>query len=127
MGGEKSTMTYAADRLTVCAWPVADAPTFKKDPSVNAALSELVSEETAGDPMSEKKWQRSSLRQLEKPMGESGHGVSHSTIGSLLKSMDYSVKANVKRLAGASHPDRDQQFEYIAQQKQLFRTEGQPI
>lgn len=99
----------------------------KKDPNMNAALSAVVSEETAGDPMSEAKWQRSSLRQLEKQMSESGHPVSHSTIGSILKKMDYSLKANVKRLAGASHPDRNQQFEYIAQQKELFRTAGQPI
>ena len=33
--------------------------------------------------------------------------------------MNYSLKANLKRLAGAAHPDRNRQFEYIEQQKCL--------
>jgi hypothetical protein len=87
----------------------------------------LVKEETAGDPMSEQKWQRSSLRHLADELAQAGYGVSHTTIGRLLKAMKYSLKANVKRLSGASHPDREQQFAYIARQKTAFLAAGLPV
>jgi len=77
--------------------------------------------------MSEQKWQRKSLRQLVEEMAQIGHWVSHTTIERLLKDLDYSLKANAKRLAGAEHPDRDQQFEYIQQQRQAFGAAGLPI
>ena len=57
-------------------------------------------EETAGDPMSDQKWQRSSLRQVEKALVAIEQKVSHTTVGRLLKEMKYSLKANVKRVAG---------------------------
>jgi len=90
-------------------------------------LRELVAPETAGDPMSEQKWQRSSLRHLSTTLSEHGHPVSHTTVGRLLEDMDYSLKANVKRLAGKAHPDRDRQFEYIQQQIQAFLAAGWPV
>jgi hypothetical protein len=89
-----------------------------------AQLKALVEPETAGDPMSERKWRRSSLRALSLALGQQ---VSHTTVGRLLKAMDYSLKANVKRLTGEPHPERDTQFEYIEQQKQSFRAAGLPI
>ncbi len=86
-----------------------------------------MADETAGDPMSEQKWQRSSLRQIEKRLDADGHPASHTTVGRLLKDMKYSLKANVKRLAGTSHPDRDKQFEYIASLKRVFTEAGLPV
>lgn len=86
----------------------------------------MLEEETAGDPMSEQKWQRSSLRHLMDELSRLGHWVSHTTIGRLLKQMDYSLKANAKRLSGSNHPDRDQQFRYIASQKQAYLNLGLP-
>jgi hypothetical protein len=41
--------------------------------------------------------------------------------------MGYSLKANVKRLSGSNHPDRDRQFQYIAVQKAIFQQAGLPI
>lgn len=74
--------------------------------------------------MSERRWVRSSLRHLqEKLEGQ----VSHTTIGRLLREMDYSLKVNVKRLTGDPHPDRDQQFTYIESQKQAFLQAGWPV
>lgn len=74
--------------------------------------------------MSERKWRRSSLRALSQALGGK---ISHTTVGRLLKDLDYSLKANVKRLTGDPHPDRDTQFAYIEQQKQAFREAGLPI
>lgn len=76
--------------------------------------------------MSEQKWVRSSLRHLSARLAPA-HSISHTTVGRLLEQMDYSLKVNVKRLSGAAHPDREQQFEYIQSQIQAFRQAGLPI
>ena len=44
----------------------------------------------------------------------------------MLKNLDYSLKANVKKEAGKDHPDRDEQFVYIQMQKQIFQDAGLP-
>jgi Rhodopirellula transposase DDE domain len=90
-------------------------------------LKDEVEGETAGDPMSGKKWQRSSLRQVSRKLKEAGHAISAPTVARLLKAQNYSLKANNKRLAGASHPDRNAQFEYLQGQKQAFLTAGLPV
>ncbi len=77
--------------------------------------------------MSEQKWQRSSLRHVADELAKAGYGVSHTTIGRLLKAMKYSLKANLKRLSGTSHPDREPQFAYIARQKAAFLAAGLPV
>jgi hypothetical protein len=86
----------------------------------------LIAGETASDPMSEQKWQRSSLRHLSAELTQDQHAVSHTTVGRLLVKMGYSLKANLKRFSGAAHPDRNQQFEYIEAQKQAFLEAGLP-
>ncbi len=50
--------------------------------------------------------------------------LSHTTIGRLLRKLGYSLRANVKRLSGPPHPDRDKQFRYIQRQKRRFSREG---
>ena len=77
--------------------------------------------------MSDEKWLRSSLRHLSERLKANGHRACPKTVGRLLKAMNYSLKANVKRQAGVQHPDRNTQFEYIEAQKQLFLRNGWPI
>jgi Rhodopirellula transposase DDE domain len=77
--------------------------------------------------MSEQKWVRSSLRHLSETLKAKGHRACPMTVGRLLVKMDYSLKANVKRLAGAHHPDRNTQFEHIDQQTQFFLSQGWPV
>jgi hypothetical protein len=86
----------------------------------------LLKDETAGDPMSEQKWHRSSLRHLMEKMEQLGYWISHTTIARLLEKLGYSLKANEKRLSGSDHPDRDRQFRYIATQKALFQKADLP-
>jgi hypothetical protein len=57
----------------------------------------------------------------------SGYRISQTTLKRLLEEMKYSLKANVKRLAGSSHPDRERQFEYIASQRHSFEANGMPV
>jgi hypothetical protein len=87
----------------------------------------MVTPETAGEPGSKQKWVRSSLRELSRRLAQIGHAASPPTVSRLLKKLDYSAKANVKKEAGKDHPDRDEQFGYIQTQKQAFRDAGLPI
>ena len=62
--------------------------TEKKAPLIEAALLKMVAPETAGDPMSEHKWVRSSLRKLSQRLAHGGHAVSAPTVGRRLKAHD---------------------------------------
>ncbi len=91
------------------------------------ALQALVEPVTTGDPMSEQKWVRASLRSLSRRLGEAGHPASPPTVRRLLDDRGYRLHANTKQLeAGAAHPDRDQQFRYLAEQRQAFGAAGLP-
>ena len=83
--------------------------------------------ETAGDPMSDQKWVRSSLRALSTRLAASGHSASPPTVARLLGKLDYALHVNAKKLeARATHPDRDAQFEHIAAIRQAFAAAGLP-
>ena len=92
-----------------------------------STLQGMVEPETAGNPMNAEKWIRSSLRHLSEQMKGKGYPACPKTIGRLLQSLDYSLKANAKRDGGSQHPDRNTQFEYIEAQKQLFLSNGWPV
>lgn len=98
-----------------------------KDPDIEPALERMLSDEVAGDPMGCQKWVRSSLRHLSKHLKEQGHQAGISTVARLLRKMGYSLRVNKKKQAGAQHPDRDQQFRYIAVLKAQFLGEGLPV
>jgi Rhodopirellula transposase DDE domain len=59
------------------------APRRKKDPALEGTLDALVQEDPAGDPMSEQKWVRCSLRQLSRRLKDAGHPASPPTVGRL--------------------------------------------
>jgi hypothetical protein len=97
------------------------------DPGVEPALQGLLSEEIAGDPMGRQRWVRSSLRNLSKRLEEQGHRACTHTVARLLRKMGYSLQIAQKQRAGAQHPDRDQQFRYIAELKEKFLDDGLPV
>jgi Rhodopirellula transposase DDE domain len=73
-------------------------------------------------------WVRSSLRSLRDRLEAVGHPVSAPTVGRLLKDLGYALHVNAKKLeASSNHPDRDQQFDYIAVQRAMFTAAGLPI
>jgi hypothetical protein len=85
-----------------------------------------MADETAGDPMSALKWTRKSTRKVSRELKRQKIPASPRTVARLLKDMDFSLKANRKIIAGTQHPDRDQQFKYIAKMKKRFEALGQP-
>ena len=77
--------------------------------------------------MTAQKWVRSSLRTLSTKL-EAGHGVSLPTRARLLRKLDYSPRVNANKIeASSNHPDREQQFNYIAVQRAIFTAAGLPI
>jgi hypothetical protein len=99
----------------------------EKDPDITPALERILSDEVAGDPMGRQKWVPSSIRNLSKQLKEQGHQAGHGSIARLLRKMGYSLQVNKKKQAGAQHPDRDEQFKYIAALKAEFLREGLPV
>src|SRR5262249_49657943 len=98
-----------------------------KDPGIVAALERLLVDEVAGDPMSEQRWVRSSLRRLSQQLKQEGHQASTNTVSRLLKNMGFSLKANQRKQGRPGCPERDAQFQYIASQRQRFTAAGLPI
>jgi transposase len=89
-------------------------------------LTELVEATTRGDPESPLLWTSRSLANLAKAMKELGYPMSKSTLSRLLKKLGYSLQANAKRLEGKQHPDRDAQFEHIAETVRRQQERGDP-
>jgi hypothetical protein len=77
--------------------------------------------------MSERKWLNCRLADIQDRLGEQGHGVSLPVIGRLLKQNDYALRANVKQTEGKAHPERDQQFEHIHEQRTAHQAHGQAV
>ncbi len=84
-----------------------------QDPSLRAALEELIAPVTRGHPESPLRWTCKSTRQLAQALAEQGYAVSHTVVAELLQHLGYSLQANAKTLEGKQHPDRDAQFQYI--------------
>jgi Rhodopirellula transposase DDE domain len=83
------------------------------DPTLLKDLEALVESGSRGDPESLLRWTSKSVRHLAAGLRERGHGVHFTTVAKLLGLLGYSLQANVKTREGASHPDRDAQFEHI--------------
>jgi Rhodopirellula transposase DDE domain len=88
-------------------------PLSVTDPSLLDDLRRLVEPTTRGDPDRPLLWTAKSLRNLTAGLCALGHRVCHNTVGTLLRTLGYSLQANRKTREGANHPDRDAQFGYL--------------
>jgi len=96
------------------------------DPGLLAALEALLEPATRGDPQSPLRWTCKSTRRLADELTRRRHPVSVNTVAALLHQAGYSLQANRKTREGASHPDRNAQFEHINAQVRRFLDRGQP-
>jgi hypothetical protein len=104
-------------------------PIEMRRPGIEAVLEEILTDEAAGDPMGGKRWVRSSLDHLSKALNDRGYDASSTVVSRLLGNLGYSPKAN-ERKQGQSKPncpERDEQFRYIATQRQCFIAAGRPV
>jgi len=97
------------------------------DPALRDALEALVEPATRGDPMSPLRWTCKSTMQLAAALAGQGRTIGERTVASMLHEMGYSLQGNLKTREGTSHPDRDEQFRYIARQTRSFQRRGAPV
>ena len=96
-------------------------------PNILEKLETLVDPVSRGDPRSPLRWTCKSTRHLSQELGRKGYSISNVTVADLLHRLDYSLQANAKTLEGASHPDRDAQFQYINSRVKGFLRRHQPV
>jgi hypothetical protein len=99
-----------------------------KDKTLYADLNALIEPVTRGDPEGPLRWTSKSLVKLSDELHALGHSeASPSLISDLLYDLGYSLQANAKTLEGSSHPDRDAQFNHIANRVREYQLEQQPV
>jgi hypothetical protein len=97
------------------------------DTGLLETLEWLVEPVTRGDPCSSLRWTCKSTTNLAEELSQMGHPVSPRTVGRLLNADGYSLQSNRKTKEGASHPDRNAQFEWISATVSQFQQRGQPV
>ena len=90
-------------------------------------LESLVEESSRGDPESLLRWTSKSVRNLAEGLREMGHEVHFTSVATLLRSLGYSLQANVKTREGRRHPDRDLQFRHINRAAKAAVAAGWPV
>jgi len=96
-------------------------------PGIEEALERLVDPMTRGDPCSPLRWTCKSRAKLTAALVKGGWQVSSTTVGRLLHELGYSLQSVRKRREGASHPDRNAQFETINATAADFLQRHQPV
>ena len=99
----------------------------ESDPQLIAELEALIEPTTRGDPVTALRWTCKSSRRLADELTSQGHRVSHQSVASLLRAMNYSLQANRKNKEGSHQPDRDAQFQFISTQVRRRQTAGDPV
>jgi hypothetical protein len=101
--------------------------TVDTDLTLKTDLEKLVQPTERGEPESPLRWTCKSVRRLAGELKGMGHRTSHRMVAELLHDLGYSLQANRKTLEGASHPDRDAQFEHINRQAQEYHATVDPV
>ena len=83
-------------------------------------------DDTAGSPMGGLKWSRKSTYTVSEELRSINICIGPKTTGKLLKDLEYSLRSNRKTIAETQHPDRNKQFEIIADMRKQFAELGQP-
>jgi transposase len=97
------------------------------DESLLVDLDALVEPMSRGDPMSVLRWTCKSTTRLAEELNRIGHRVSQRSVCVLLTQMGYSLQSVRKTREGAQHPDRDAQFQYIANKVAQYQRQRQPV
>jgi hypothetical protein len=97
------------------------------DAGLQEALETLLEPVTRGHPESPLRWTCKSTQKLAEELRKQNHPVGARTVAALLRDAGYSLQANRKTREGASHPDRNAQFEYINDEVVRFQRRRQPV
>jgi transposase len=99
----------------------------EKDPTLLLDLERLVDEDSRGDPERPLRWTAKSVRKLADELRGLGHRVHFTSVAKLLRSLGYSLQANVKAKEGSQHRDRDAQFGHINTVVAAALQAGEPV
>lgn len=91
------------------------------------ALESIVSPHTMGDPMKVLLWTSKSLRNISNALTDRGFIISYVTVGSILRSIGFSLQVNKKTDEGGKDPDRNSQFEFINETALSFMKDNEPV
>ncbi len=89
--------------------------------------------ETAGDPMSGLKWTKRATRKIAAQLATLNIYASHVAVANLLHQMGFSLRGNRKTIAAGTNvsantkEERNIQFEYISELRELFEERGDPV
>jgi len=100
---------------------------LESDPTILDDIERLVDEDSRGDPESLLRWTAKSVRQVAGALREMGHEVHFTSVATFMRLLGYSLQANVKTKEGASHPDRDAQFQHINRTAKAAVAAGWPV
>ena len=95
---------------------------------IKETIEKIVADKTYGNPENPLTWTTKSLRNITEQLTEAGYEIKHDTVGKILKELGYSLQQNQKMLQlGESHPDRNEQFEFINKKSGEFVRLKQPV
>ena len=127
-GRDELRAGVTADDVVTVRRPGGGRPRIEEaSPEILTALEALVDPVTRGDPESPLRWTSKSTRKLADELGAQGYTVSPQKVGQLLQASGYSLQATQKTLEGSSHPDRNDQFEFINDRVDAFHARGAPV
>lgn len=98
----------------------------EEQPELVAALEQLISPTTRGDPINPLRWTCKSTRRLAAELRTQGFEVGASTVRDLLRELGYSLQGNRKTREGKQPPDRNAQFEHINARVKARKRRGDP-
>lgn len=87
----------------------------------------LLEHDTAGDPITGLRWSRRTTTTIAAELAKLGISVSANTVARLLHQMGYSLRVNQKQISTSASPDRNLQFEYLAELRDRFQRRHLPI
>ena len=106
----------------------AGRPSIEKKPEVMDYIEETLADDTAGEPTSDMKWTRRTTAKVAALLARQYEIlVSDRTVARLMIQRGFSLLVNHKKLAGADHPLRDDQFQRIAELRARSAHEYIPI
>jgi hypothetical protein len=94
---------------------------------VIARIEALMQHDVAGDPCTGLRWTRRTTRQIARELRSVDITISPGTVARLLKALRFSLRGNRKQLSRGSGADRNEQFEYLAEQRTGFAARALPV
>ena len=92
-----------------------------------AAIEAQLKYDVAGDPITGIRWTHRTTEKIAAELATLDIQVCPRTVARILKDLHYRLRVNHKRVSAGSGPDRDQQFTYIASQRDKFASRDLPI